>query len=49
MNEYETFYDDVKETTQGTYYITIKKEVIKFMGLQKGDQVKAMIQKKVEE
>jgi hypothetical protein len=45
MTEFETFYDTVKDYN-GKLMLTIDSKVAQFMGLEKGDEVKVMIQKK---
>lgn len=44
VEEYETFYDTVKEIN-GTLYVTIDKKLATFSGLTKGDVVKVLIKK----
>jgi len=42
--EYETFYDAIKEIN-GTLYVSIDKKLATFSGLKKGDVVKVLIRK----
>lgn len=45
MNEYETFYDNIKELSNGVLRITIPDKLAKFGNFKAGDVIKVMIQK----
>jgi hypothetical protein len=44
MDEFEIFFDNVKSNSK-TLYITVPKNLTKYMRLNKGDKVKIMIKK----
>jgi antitoxin component of MazEF toxin-antitoxin module len=44
---FETFIGTVREAGNGSKEITLPHNLVKFMGLRKGDQVKVMIKKEV--
>ena len=45
MEEYETFYDTIKESGTGVLRLTLPMKVASFAGMVAGDQVKVMIKK----
>lgn len=49
MDEFETFYDEIKEKKAGegisVFRLTIPKKLVDFAGLKSGDKVKVMIKK----
>lgn len=44
MDEYETFYDEIKESS-GNLRVTIPKDLASFAGFKVGDKVKILIKK----
>ena len=44
-NEFETFYDEIKDAGNGVLRVTIPDKLIKFVGFEVGDKVKVMIKK----
>jgi len=45
MEEYEIFYDEIKDSGSGVFRITVPEKLAKFNGYKVGDKVKVMIKK----
>ena len=48
MNEFETFYGEIREQQTGLMVITIPKKLMEFTGWKEGDMLKVMAKKKEE-
>jgi len=48
VDEFETFYDEIKESG-GNLMITIPLKLVEYAGFKRGDKVKVMIRKKLKE
>jgi len=46
INEFETFYGEIREQQTGLMVITIPKKVIEFTGWKMGDMLKVMAKRK---
>lgn len=46
MKQSETFYGKIRDSGNGSHEITIPKNVMEFAGLETGDELKILIQKK---
>ena len=49
MNEFETFYGEIREQQTGLMVITIPKKLMEFSGWKEGDMLKVMAKKKEEQ